>query len=174
MKPVSASPKSVDQPPVRIQQETRTVLVATRLILFTVIGGAAGLAGSIFGGLALELHVASTRPAGPVLSYGQQFGMMIVPLCTLIGAAIGFSVALAFSRYPILAIILLLTTSFVGWGITGAMWNSQVADYGPDPSEVVLYYPPTAMCILAVCASGVVLVWMIFKTTLRIARPVAT
>ena len=173
MKPAAAKPKSVELPPSRIQKERRTISVATLLILLTALGGGVGLAGSILGGLALESHVESTRPAGPVLSHGQQFGLMIVPLCTLIGAAIGFSIAVAFVRYAILAIILLLITSFVGWRTTTAMWDSQISEYGPDPSEVVLYYPPTTMWILALCVSGAILLWLIVNTTLRIVRQVA-
>ncbi len=154
MKPAAAKPHPKIAP---------TVFVATLLILLTVIRGGVGLAVSIFGGTVLESHVDSTRPAGPVLSYGQQVGMMIVPLCTLIGAAIGFSIAVAFFRYPRLAIILLLTTFFVGWGIRSTTWNSQIANNGPDPSEVVLSYPPMSMCMLAVCVSGVILLWGIVK-----------
>ena len=169
-----AAPKLTQLMPTRTPTESRTAFVATLLIMLTVIGGGVGLAASVFGGLGLESHAESTRPDGPSLSYGQQFGLIIVPLCALIGSAIGFSLAVAFLRYPIVAIILLLVISMLGWATTSSMWNSQIAEYGPDPSEVVLYYPPTGMCILALFVAGITLLTWIVKTLIRRARPVTT
>ncbi|GAB5407088.1 MAG: hypothetical protein Aurels2KO_53190 [Aureliella sp.] len=160
--------------PTRTPTESRTAFVAALLILLTMIGGGVGLAASVFGGFALESHVESTRPDGPTLSYGQQFGLTIVPLCVLIGSAIGFSIAVAFLRYPIVAIVLQLVISMLGWMATSSMWNSQIADYGSDPSEIVLYYPPTGMCILALCVAGGTLFTLIVRASIRRARPVAT
>lgn len=114
-------------------------------ILLALFGGGFGFVASIVVGVALEPQSDSG------LSYGQQFGLIMVPLCTLIGASIGSGISFVYSRYPRIGVIWLLATSFAGWVPTSSMWKSDLAQYGPDPSQAVLYYPPTAMCL---CSLG--------------------
>ena len=146
--------------------------VWTPLILFTIVGGGIGVVGSIVGGLSLESYVESIRPPGPVLSYGQMFGLIIVPLCTLIGAATGFAVGVACFRQRMLSIFLLLGTAFIGWEMTSSMWTSQISEYGPDPSEAVLFFPPLAMCIVALGAAAFICVVTLMSAIARIGKPI--
>lgn len=118
-------------------------------VLLSMFGGGFGFVASIVFGLVGESPTAGT----PTLSYGQQFGLIIVPLCTLVGAGIGFAAGIAYARCFRTAVFLLLAISLSGWAATSAMWNSQIANYGRDPSEVVLYYPPSGMCVLALCTA---------------------
>jgi hypothetical protein len=133
------------------------------------VGGASlGFVGCMVASLVLE---AGLKPAGPTLSYGQQWGLIVLPLCTLIGAAIGLGVAFALVERPVISLVLLLVVSIVGSGVVSSMWNAQIARYGRDPSEVVLYYPPLALSMLAlvtavlIAATGLVR-WRLHSTRL--------
>ena len=39
----------------------------------------------------------------------------------------------------------------MGWLITRSLWNTQIAQYGRDASEVVLYYPPVGYAAATAC-----------------------
>jgi hypothetical protein len=117
------------------------------------IGGFIGFAGYIAAASILEAH---DDWSGPRLSYGQQAGLISLPICTMIGAAIGLGFAFAIVRRYMVSIALLLLVSLCGWCIVNVMWNDQIARYGRDPSEVVLYYPPMAFSMLALAAAFIV------------------
>ena len=85
----------------------------------------------------------------PILSFGQQFGLISLPICTMIGAAIGLGFAFSVARRYTVSIILLLLVSLAGCTLNNSFWNDQIARYGRDPSEAVLYYPPLALSGLA-------------------------
>jgi hypothetical protein len=88
-------------------------------------------------------------PSITVLSYGSHFILIILPLCALIGAAIGLGGLLAIKRRYWSAIILLLLVALDSLGGVNAMWNEQIARYGQDPSAIVLFYPPLVLSGLA-------------------------
>ena len=119
-------------------------------LVLPLLGGFIGFAGYIAAALLLE---ARDGVSGPRLSYGQQAGLISLPICTMIGAAIGFGVSLSLARRYLFSIVLLLFVWLCGCGIVNSMWNDQIARYGRDPSEVVLYYPPLAFSILALIAA---------------------
>lgn len=100
-----------------------------------------------FGYIALAIWLTpNTSSSQPVLSHGQQAFLISLPLCTLIATAIGFGFAFIIVRQKFVSLFLLLAIAFLGWIPTRSLWNNQIANYGRDPSEAVLYYPPTAYC----------------------------
>jgi hypothetical protein len=106
-----------------------------------MIGGIAGFVGYIFASITLEDRDTATEP---ILSYGQQAGLISLPMCTLICAATGFGVAFTIGRKYVTSVLLLLAVAFSGWAINNSLWNDKIKKYGPDPSEAVLYYPRPA------------------------------
>jgi len=121
-----------------------------------LLGGFVGFGGYI---VAASLLEARNEPLFPTLSYGQEAGLISLPLCTMIAAAIGFGVALARARRYFASIIMLVLVWYSGSAIVNSIWNNQIARYGRDPSEIVLYWPPLAFSLLAlVAAAGVALV----------------
>jgi pimeloyl-ACP methyl ester carboxylesterase len=123
---------------------------ASKYVLLPGLGGFFGSVGYIVAALLLE---ARSEFAGPRLSYGQQFGLISLPLCTLMGAALGFGIALSLARRYLISVVLLVLAALIGWGIVTSMWNEQIARYGRDPSEVVLYYPPLGISILSLAVA---------------------
>ncbi len=121
-----------------------------------MIGGIAGFVGYIFASITLEDRDTATEP---ILSYGQQAGLISLPMCTLISAATGLGVAFTIGRQYVTSVLLLLAVAFCGWAINNSLWNDQIKRYGPDPSEVVLYYPPLACSGFALFTAMVVAAW---------------
>lgn len=94
-----------------------------------------------------SLVMPTLRPPGtPVLSYGQQFGIVMLPLAALLGCSAGASFAvmrwwatIAALAFP--ALIAVFVTM---------LWKSSFTCYGADPSDWVLYVPllvGSAICI---------------------------
>ncbi len=118
--------------------------------LLPILGGVFGFGGCIFAASMIESRNTATEP---ILSYGQQFGLISLPICTMIGAAIGLGFAFSVARRYTVSILLLLLVSLAGWTLNNSFWNDQIARYGRDPSEAVLYYPPIALSGLALIAA---------------------
>ena len=93
------------------------------------------------------------EPHGMKLSYGQAAALISLPVCAVLGSAIGFAFAFVYIRRYRIAAVLLMLVAILGAAVIVPMWNQQVARYGSDPSEVVLFYPPLALCGLAAMAS---------------------
>jgi hypothetical protein len=116
------------------------------LVALPILGAIFGFIFSITAGFASE----SARELNvPRLSYGQAWGLFTLPLCTLTGAAIGLGFSLALSRQFVWSVSLLVAVSLGCFEINRQLWNDQIASYGPDPSEAVLYHPPQTLAILA-------------------------
>lgn len=84
-----------------------------------------------------------------MVSYGQQTFLISLPLCTLLGAAVGFGFAFLTVGRKRTASLLLLTTAICGTLVVAGMWIVQIADYGGDPAERVLFWPPMAISVIA-------------------------
>jgi hypothetical protein len=108
-------------------------------VVLPMLFGMAGFAGYIALAITLERQPAENEP---VLSHGQQAILISLPICTMIAASTGFALAFAFVRKRALSISLLFVIALLGWLVTRSLWNAQIAQYGRDASEVVLYYPP--------------------------------
>ena len=121
-----------------------------------IFGGLAGFIGYLFAAVALENRDTTTEP---FLSYGQQAGLISLPMCTLISAATGLGIAFSIARQNAISVLLLATVSLCGWAINNAFWSDQITRYGPDPSEAVLYYPPLACSGIALFTATVVAAW---------------
>ncbi|WP_068141286.1 hypothetical protein [Roseimaritima ulvae] len=117
-------------------------------VVLPILFGLTGFAGYIALVIAIERQLAENEP---VLSYGQQAFLISLPICTMIAASTGYALAFFFARQRTLSIILLFVIALVSWLITWSFWNSQIAQYGRDASEVVLYYPPTGYAAAAAC-----------------------
>ena len=125
---------------------TNSTFTARAYIALPLLGGFLGFAGYITAALVLESR---NQTSGPILSYGQQAGLISLPISTMIGSAIGFGIALSVARKYVISVIALFAVAFLGSAVVGSMWSDQVAQYGRDPSEVVLYYPPMAAALLS-------------------------
>src|SRR5690606_31605677 len=80
-------------------------LVIAHFPILAICGAALGFVGCMVATILLE---AGLEVAEPMLSYGQQWGFIVLPLCTLIGAAIGPGVAFAILQRPVISTVLLL------------------------------------------------------------------
>jgi len=134
----------------------RSAIVTLAFLVLPVFGGIAGFTGYLF---AATIPDKRDTTIEPVLSYGQQAGLISLPMCTLICAAIGLALAFSFIRQTGTAILILLLASLSGWAINNSFWNDQIRTHGPDPSEAVLYYPPLACSGMAVSTAAIVAVW---------------
>lgn len=134
----------------------RSITSTLAFLWLPMIGGIAGFVGYIFASITLEDRDTATEP---ILSYGQQAGLISIPMCTLICAATGLGVAFTIGRQYVTSVLLLLAVAFCGWAINNSLWNDQIKRYGPDPSEAVLYYPPLACSGLALFTAMVVAAW---------------
>ena len=101
------------------------------------------------------------RPGEPMLSYGQQAGLMMLP-AAILGTAIGL---VLLWRTWIARGIAVVAPLLVAKGVN-SLWNESLAQYGPDPSDQVLYVPILAGAPL--CLAIVVI--LIVVQSLRSAR----
>ena len=142
-------------------REPRFAAIAPLLfVVLPILFGIAGFAGYIALAISLERQPAENEP---VLSHGQQAMLISLPICTMIAASAGFALAFSFVRQRALSIILLLATSLLGWLVTRSLWNSQIAQYGRDASEVVLYYPPAGYAVATACIALLLSIYMIVR-----------
>jgi hypothetical protein len=114
------------------------------LTLLTFAGLILGTIGYIATAIILEnRHVESE----PVLSYGQQAGLISAPLCAIMCAMIGMSFGLVVGRQAFFGTVTLIVTGCLGGLVVNSMWSDQIAEHGRDYSEIVLYYPPMSVAI---------------------------
>lgn len=97
--------------------------------------------------IAYEVFVMPTlRPPGtPGLSYGQQAGLLMMPLAAFLGCSGGaaFEVRRWWASAASISFPAIVAAS------VSALWKSSLDAYGPDPSDFVLYRPLLVGC--AVC-----------------------
>ncbi|WP_231598552.1 hypothetical protein [Crateriforma conspicua] len=140
-------------------------------VMLPMLFGVAGFAGYIVLAITLERQPAENEP---VLSHGQQAMLISLPICTMIAASTGLALAFAFARQHALSIILLFAISLLGWLVTRSLWNAQIAQYGHDASEVVLYYPPAGYAAATACLAVLFSVFVILRSIKRGEPSVAT
>ena len=95
----------------------------------------------------------------PILSYGQQAGLISAPLCAIMCAMIGMSFGLLIGRKAFFGTATLIATGCLGGLAVNSMWSEQIAQHGRDYSEIVLYYPPMSVaiaCLLFAVPSGLI------------------
>ena len=144
--------------------------IATCVVL-SLLGGFIGFSGYF---VALSLLDSRSQTSGPTLSYGQQAALFSLPICTIMGNVIGFSVALSVARKYLRAIAFLLGAGLYATAVVILLWNIQIAQYGRDPSEIVLYYPPLTAALSALIVSvlvGLVAVIDHLRERLFVTRP---
>ena len=81
----------------------------------------------------------------PVMSYGQQAGLVSAPLCAIMCAMMGMSFCLVVGKQRLLGTLLLVANGCVGGLVVNSIWSEQIAQHGRDYSETVLYYPPMSV-----------------------------
>ena len=103
-------------------------------------------------------------------AYGQMFGLFSMPICVALGGAIGVAIALAgISRFGWATAVLLLT-SVTCCVVVIHVWDGQIADYGRDPTDIIVYYPPLGFCAVAAAVMiGILAAGLIAARRLRIA-----
>lgn len=112
---------------------------APLLLGSAVVGALLGFGGYSAAALWLEPRRDSTEV---ILSHGQQAALLSAPLCMALGSAMAVGLALAWKRYDATSVMVLWGASVLGLSINHHRWTEQLQSYGPDPSELVLYYPP--------------------------------
>ncbi|AMV35594.1 hypothetical protein VN12_26110 [Pirellula sp. SH-Sr6A] len=108
-------------------------------IVLPLIFGIVGFIGYLVLAFALNTYGIVTQP---FLSYGQQAVFISLPICTLLTTSVGLASAFIVAGHRFFAALLFTVTAAAGYAITSSLWNAQIAQYGSDPSEMVLYYPP--------------------------------
>ena len=123
------------------------------LFVFTCIGGAVAFLGYIGSALLLENKVIPHLDP-PKFSYGQQFGLISLPLSTLIGASTGFALGLLSQQRRRKIAIALVAISTGGSMVALNLWRSD--GIGECNSAIILYYPIFGICSI-VATIGLVL-----------------
>ena len=131
-------------------------------IVFPLLFGLAGFAGYIALAIVLERQPSDNEP---ILSYGQQAFLISLPLCTMVAALTGGAIAFAFVRKQGFSVVLLFVIALMGWLVTRSLWNAQIAQYGRDASEAVLYYPPAGYAAATACLGLLLLIYMTVRRT---------
>lgn len=139
--------------------DTRAVLFPLlSFIVIPVIGAVTGFVGYLVGALLLEKAFLSNR-TGSMLSYGQEAMLISLPQCTVLGAGLGIAAAFLRVKHRLAGTTILCLVASLGTLNTASRWSAQIAVYGRDPSEIVLYYPPLAICSLALMAVA----WIVLR-----------
>jgi hypothetical protein len=104
------------------------------------------------------------EPGKPQLSIGQQAGMVMMPLTGLFGAGAGSSIVVAKRRRPIIATIVLFGSVSLSSALVLMLWAQDVARYGPDVSQFMLYVPfALVAAIIFLVSAG----WIVVLTVHR-------
>jgi hypothetical protein len=111
------------------------------------------------------------EPDSPQLSYGQQFGLVMTPLAGLFGASVGFSLALCRVVGSIMGAASLVFSTLAVGAIVLSLWQSDVARYGRDVSQIVLYAPFLAGLALVLATALICVVWAIARRRSVESRP---
>lgn len=139
--------------------QLRSEEVLINLVLSAFGGGIFGFFGYFV--LAIVFERTNSIPVREFnLSYGQQGGLVSLPLCTVVGLGIGVAMFLAFLRRRLVSSLLLLFVAGLGMAVNLSLWNQQVAQSGRDRSEATLYHPPLALCLLSLLLG----IWMLYLT----------
>lgn len=116
-------------------------------VALPVTGGIAGFIGYIN-----AVRWLAVEPQEPIrsatLSYGQTAGLVSLPICAALGILWGLAAAFLIVRQQHRAFNTLITASLGGAFLILSLWILQIAEYGRDPSERVLYWTPFALSIL--------------------------
>lgn len=161
------SPTSTSQPTTLGRaNSSRSTLSTLAYLCLPLVGGFVGFTGYILASIILEKRNTTTEP---ILAYGQQAGLISLPMCTFIVAATGLGAAFAMNGRYITPVLLLLAVSCCGWAINNSLWSEQIKMYGPDPSEAVLYYPPAACSGIALAAAVVIAAWAILSSRKQVS-----
>ena len=131
-----------------------TAIAPFLFVVLPILFGIVGFAGYIALAITLERQPTENET---VLSQGQQGIFVSLPICTMIAASTGFALAFAFVRKRALSISLLFVIALMGWLVTLTLWNAQIAQYGRDASEVVLYFPPAGYAAASMCLGFLIL-----------------
>lgn len=119
------------------------------LVLLSCIGGFSGFFGYLVTALILESSVMPNVDP-PKYTYGQQSGLISLPLSTVIGFAAGLASAVFVSGRRYLASLTMLCIAMLGAFVTYRLWYND--GIGKCNSAIVLYYPVFGLCMLIAIA----------------------
>lgn len=127
-----------------------------------------GLCFGFFVMLVTDLYIKSQIPVGTSVRQHAMEGIVVsMPICLLMGVAIGVALAFAAVRFRLIAVGILLLATVAGGVVTMNSWSHYVAVNGRDPSEKLLYYPPIVLvvisCLMA-CTLGLLLALRALRT----------
>jgi hypothetical protein len=99
-------------------------------------------------------------PGAPRLSYGQEFGVLLLMVVGPLGTIGGMSVVLARHERLGAATGLCLAAAFLAYLLLAAMWTEDVRRYGYEPTQLVVFPVPVLStaalfglgCVMAVVA----------------------
>ena len=111
--------------------------------LAAMSGAVVGAVSFVVYGLIFEQFVMPQLrvPGEPMRSYGQLFGLIMLPLGMLLGASAGVSLALARWRNCLTGAAFNVAIPFLVSFTALQLWRSSLAEYGPNPSDWVMFVP---------------------------------
>ena len=122
-------------------------------VLIPCVGGAIGFAGYLVAAMGLESSVIpNVEP--PKYTYGQQSGLVSLPLSTVIGFAAGVAFAGFATGWRRLGSLAMIGVAILGALVTYRMWYAD--GIGECNSAIVLYYPIFGLCAIF-ATTGIVL-----------------
>ena len=93
-------------------------------------------------------------PGAPVLSYGQEWGMIMLPLSVMLGLSAGAGLFFSLRRRVVFSGLAPLAVSVAA--MVSGMWHINFQRYGNDPTDLVLFFPLLVGCMTV----GVFGVWL--------------
>ena len=104
-------------------------------------------------------------PPQPHLSYGQQIVLVMGPIAAVLGATLGLCASPARRFGTLGRAKITMIVGFLGAAMIGALWHSQVARYGRDRSELILYAPLLFVSLLLIMLGLLLMVRGRFRNT---------
>ena len=112
-------------------------------VLFPCVGGAVGFAGYLATAMILESSIIPNVDP-PIYTYGQQSGLISLPLSTVIGFAAGIAFAGFVNGWRRFSILAIFAVAILGTFVTYRLWYND--GIGECNSAIVLYYPIFGLC----------------------------
>ena len=141
----------------QIHELPRVVAVCSFLFLPVI-----GLCFGLLVMLLTDRFIESRIPVGTsVRSHAMEGLFTTMPICLLLGAAIGVAVACIIVRLRLVAVGILCLASTLGWFVTSSAWSQYVATNGRDVSEELLYYPPIVLIAISCLLASLIVVLLV-------------
>ena len=123
------------------------------IVISGVIGAAIGITCYWCYAAVFEMFIVPRviAPGTPMLSYGQEFGIIMTPLALLLGAAAGASTVPVQSRVRFYAFALIISLPVLVAVVVVSLWQSKFVRYGAEVTDLILFVPLLIGSALCFC-----------------------